>query len=187
MGTSVSRWTRRAFLLTGSAACGIQAQSAKGTVFEKDWRRCSDPTTEFEVLRLTNPEYASRMPAYYTRSIAHHNGFLLFSCDRTAQMQAFRMDLKSGQTRQLTSPAELDGESLALMPDERGFCYFDGASLRYSTISGQREREIYRVPEGWKRTEGASISSDGLRASFAEANGSNSRLRVVSIPRGTAE
>src|SRR6266568_468163 len=149
MGTCVRCWTRRAFLLTGPAACGIHAQSAKGTLFEKDWRRYSDPTTEFEVFRLTNPEYASQMPAYYSRSIAHHNGFLLFSCDRTCSPQAFRMDLKSGQTRQLTSAAELDGESVALLPDDRGFCYVDGVSLRQSNFTGLREREIYRVPEGW--------------------------------------
>src|SRR5689334_3651418 len=124
MGTSVSR---RAFLLAGSAAYGIHAQPAKGTVFEKDWRRYSDPTTEFEVFRLTNPEYASQMPAYYTRSIARHNGFLIFSCDRTGSEQAFRMDLKSGQTRQLTASTALDPETVSLLPDDRGFCYFDGA------------------------------------------------------------
>src|SRR5438034_8311553 len=102
MGTSV-RWTRRAFLLTGAAACGINGQSARGTVFEPDWHKFADPTTEFEVYRLTNPAYASLMPAYYGRAIARHHGFMLFSCDRTGSMQAFRMDLKSGQCRQLTN------------------------------------------------------------------------------------
>jgi oligogalacturonide lyase len=187
MGTSVSRWTRRAFLLSGSAVCGIHAQTAKGTLFEKDWRRYADPTTEFDVFRLTNPEYTSQMSAYYTRSIAHHNGFLVFSCDRTGSQQAFRMDLKSGQTRQLTAAAELDGDSLALLPDDRGFCYFDGASLRLTTFNGLREREIYRVPEGWQRTAGSSVSTDGLRAALAESNGSKYRLRLVSLARGAAE
>src|SRR5207244_12388282 len=101
MGTSV-RSTRRAFML-GAAVCGLKGQTAKGTVFDRDWRRFADPTTEFEVFRLTNPEYASQMPAYYTRSIARHNGFLLFSCDRTGSLQALRMDLKPGQYRPLTN------------------------------------------------------------------------------------
>src|SRR5215472_8748051 len=186
MGTSAGCWTRRGFLLGGAAACGIKGQqAAKGTVFDKDWRRYADPTTEFEVFRLTSPDYASLMPAYYSRSIARHNGFLIFSCDRTGSPQAFRMDLKIGQTRQLTSAAELDGESVALMPDDRAFCYFDGASLRQTTISSQREREVYRVPDGWKRTAGLSVSSDGLRAALAETDGSKSRLRLVSVLRGT--
>jgi oligogalacturonide lyase len=187
MGTPVGGWTRRAFLLSGAAAGAIRGeQSAKGTVFDRDWRRYSDPTTEFEVLRLTNPEYASVMPAYYSRAIARHNGFMLFSCDRTGSMQAFRMDLKTGQTRQLTGASELDGESVALTPDDRSFCFFDGPSLRQMSLSSLHDREVYRVPEGWKRTAGLSVSSDGVRAAFAETDGSKSRLRLVSLARGTA-
>src|SRR5581483_9252107 len=110
---------------------------------------------------------------------------MLFSCDRTGSMQAFRMDLKSGQTRQLTSANELDGESVALLPDDRSFCYFDGPSLRHLTISSLHDREVYRVPDGWKRTAGASVSSDGLRATFAETNGAKTRLRLITLARGT--
>jgi oligogalacturonide lyase len=188
MGTSVRRWTRRGILLSGAAACGLHGQqTGKGAVFDKDWRRYADPTTEFEVYRLTNPEYDSRMPAYYTRSIARHNGFMLFSCDRAGSMQVFRMDLKTGQTKQLTNATGLDPESVALTPDDRSFAFFDGPSLRMMSISGLRDREVYRVPEGWKRTEGTSLSSDGLRIALAESNGSKCRLRVVTVARGTAE
>src|SRR5205814_989980 len=102
----------------------------------------------------------------YTRSIARHNGFLLFSSDRPGSLQVFRMDLKNGQWRQLTNARELDPESVALMPDDRSFCFFDGSSLRQMTIATQRDREVYRVPEGWKRTEGSSVSTDGLRAAL---------------------
>jgi len=193
MGTSAGCYTRRTLLLSGAAVCGIKGQTAKG-IYDKDlealvkrgiWRRFPDPTTESEVLCLTSPEYASRMPAYYTRSIARHNGFLLYSCDLTGSLQAYRMDLKTGQCRQLTNATELDSDSVALMPDDRSFCYFDGASLRQMTIASQRDREVYRVPEGWKRTEGASVSSDGLRAAFAESDGTRCRLRMVSVARGT--
>jgi len=192
MGTSVRCCTRRAFVLAGTAVCGLkgqsakEGQSAKGTVFDKEWSRFADPTTEFEVFRLTNPEYVSQMPAYYTRSIARHNGFLLFSCDRTGSMQAFRMDLKTGQSRQLTASAEVDPESVALTPDDRSFCYFDGGSLRQMMLSSLREHEIYRVPDGWKRAAGFSVSSDGLRAALVETDGSKSRIRLVTLVRGAA-
>ncbi len=188
MGTSVRCWSRRAFLLSSAARYGISAeQGPKGTVFDRDWRRFADPTTEFEILRLTNPDYVSQMPAYYTRSIARRAGFLLFSCDRTGSLQAFRMDLKTGQSRQLTNATELDGESVAMTPDDRSFCYFDGPSLRVAAISSLREREVYRVPEGWKRTAGMSLSSDGLRVALAESNESKCRLRLASLARGAAE
>src|SRR5690242_14907582 len=146
MGTPV-RWDRRAFLLTGAAACVLKGQSAKGTVFDPDWKKFSDPTTEFEVFRLTNPAYTSRMPAYYGRAMTRNNGFMLFSSDRTGSEQAFRMDLKTGQCRQLTNATDLDAESVALMPGDRSFCYFDGPSLRIMNIATLREREVYKVPE----------------------------------------
>jgi oligogalacturonide lyase len=101
-------------------------------------------------------------------------------------MQVFRMDLKTGQTRLLTAAAALDGESVALMPDDRSFCYFDGPSLRQMTMSSLRDHEVYRVPDGWQRTDGASVSTDGLRAALAETDGAKSRLRLVSLVRGTA-
>jgi oligogalacturonide lyase len=181
------RWTRRALLLTGAAACGLKGQSAKGTVFDPDWRKFSDPTTEFEVFRLTNPAYTSLMPAYYGRGIARNSGSMLFSCDRTGSMQAFRMDLKTGQCRQLTNAKELDAETVSLIPGDRSFCYFDGPSLRVMTLSALRDREIYRVPEGWKRTAGASVASDGLRIVFAEEKDGKCRLRLLTLARGTAE
>jgi len=185
MGTSVR--TRRAFLLTGAAACGLKGQSAKGTVFDPDWRKFSDPTTEFEVFRLTNPAYASLMPAYYNRAIARHNGFMLFCCDRTGSMQAFRMDLKTGQCRQLTSAADLDAETVTLLPGDRTFGYFAGRSLRVMNLATLRDREVYRVPEGWNRTSGASVASDGLRAVFGEEHEGKCRLRLLTLARGAAE
>ena len=186
MGTSV-RWTRRAFLLTGAAACGLKGESAKGTLFEPDWKKFADPTTEFEVLRLTSPAYSSQMPAYYGHAIARHSGFMLFSCDRNGSMQAFRLDLKTGQSRQLTNASALDGESVTLVPGDRSFCYFDGPSLRVMNLSTLREREVYKVPEGWQRTAGASVSSDGLRVAFAEQKESKCRLRLLTLARGAAE
>jgi oligogalacturonide lyase len=194
MGSSVGSRTRRAFLLAGAAACRVAGQTARG-IYDKDlealvkhgiWTRYPDPTTEFEVIRLTSLEYASQMTAYYTRSIARHNGFLLFSCDRPGTLQSFRMDLKTGQLKQLTHASELDAESVSLMPDERNFCYFDGPALHQMTIASLHDREIYRVPEDWKRTAGFSISSDGLRAVFGESNGTKCRLRLVTLLRGTA-
>jgi oligogalacturonide lyase len=194
MGSSAGPHTRRALLLAGAAAYRVAGQTARG-VYDKDlealvkqgiWTRYPDPTTEFEVIRLTSLEYASQMTAYYTRSIARHNGFLLFSCDRPGSLQAFRMDLKTGQLKQLTHASALDAESVSLMPDERSFCYFDGPALHQMTIGSLRDREIYRVPEGWKRTAGMSISSDGLRAVFGEFNGTKCRLRLVTLLRGTA-
>src|SRR5271169_1245207 len=130
--------TRRAFLAT-LASSALDAELDKGKNFPPEWKRYSDPATEFDVYRLTNPAFSSYLPAYYNRAISKRQGFLLFSSDHTGSKQVFRMDLKLGEIRQLTQAQDLDEASLALLPDDRGFCFFDGPSLRMASLSNLRD------------------------------------------------
>ena len=116
--------TRRSFLLSAIAASGLLADGHKGTAFPAESQRYQDPSTELDVYRLTDPSYSSALPLYYSRAIGRNSGFLMFTCDRSGVPQAFRMDLKTGATRQLTDVPDLDGTSLTLTPDNRSFCYF---------------------------------------------------------------
>jgi oligogalacturonide lyase len=184
MAASARRFSRRSFFVAGLAGTRLAAQALKGTTFPSDWRRYSDPTTEMEVYRLTDPAYSSTMPAYYNRAIARSSGWMLFCCDRGGSPQAFHMDLKSGETRQLTGAAELDGASIALLPDDRSFCYFAGRSLHIANLATTRERKLYEVPEGWDRGAGMSVSPDGTLAAFAERRGAGWRLRTVPLSHG---
>jgi oligogalacturonide lyase len=186
MAGSARRFSRRSFVIAGLAGMRLAAQGLKGTTFPSDWRRYSDPTTEMEVYRLTDPAYSSTMPAYYNRAIAQSSGWMLFCCDRGGSLQAFHMDLKSGETRQLTEAEELDGGSLALLPDNRSFCYFAGRSLHIANLATARERKLYEVPEGWDRGMGMSVGPDGTHATFAERRGAGSRLRMVALSKGEA-
>jgi len=113
------------------------------------------------------------------------SGWLLFGCDRSGTPQAFHVDLKSGESRELTAVEELDASSLTLTPDNRSFCFFAGRSLFVSPAAG-RARELYQVPEGWERCPGMSVGPDGTHATFAERQGDGSRLRMVSLAQGVA-
>jgi oligogalacturonide lyase len=182
-------WTRRTLVSAGMSAflnAGLGPESRKGAVLPAAWRRYPDPATELEVLRLTDPEYASLLPACYNRSLARRNSFLIYSSDRDGAPQAYRLDLKSGESRQLTDAAALDPSSVCLLPGDRSLCYFDGPSLRLVSLSNLREREVYRVPEGWSRCDGANVTVDGQRALFGERQGEASRLRAVTLGRGAA-
>src|SRR5271157_2251262 len=95
-------WTRRSFLATGFASAVFAAEGHKGANFPAAIRRYADPTTELDVYRLTDPAYASVLPAYYNRAIARNSAWMLFGCDRGGTPQAFRLDLKTGDMRQLT-------------------------------------------------------------------------------------
>jgi oligogalacturonide lyase len=186
MAASARRFSRRSFLVAGLAGTRLAAQGLKGTTFPSDWRRYSDPATELEVYRLTDPAYSSTMPAYYNRAIERSSGWMLFCCGRGGSRQAFHMDLKGGETRQLTEAEELDGASIALLPDNRSFCYFAGRSLHIANLATSRERKLYQVPEGWDRGAGMSVSPDGTHAIFAERRGLASRLRLVTLSHGAA-
>ena len=186
MAGNASRASRRAFLGTALAAFQLAAERQTGAAFPPESRRYEDPTTELEVVRLTDPAYASALPAYYNRAVTRNSASLLFACDREGQPQAFRMELKTGESRQLTDLAELDPSSLALSPDSRSFCCFAGRTLVHVSLGSLRHREIYHIPEGWQRARGMSLTPDGAHALFAEARGETSRLRAVSLLQGTA-
>ncbi len=176
--------SRRWFLAAIPAGCF--AQSAKSRIVPSAVTRYSDPLTEFPVLRLTDPTYSSRLPAYYARAVSRRSSFLLYSSDITGRWEAFQMDLKSGQARQLTEAENLDPASPTLLPDDRGFCYLDGGRLLTAALANQRTREVYHVPEGFEPGPGFSVSEDGQYAALIEKKGSHFRLQLVRMAAGSA-
>lgn len=175
--------TRRAFLVSGLAPLAFAEQ--KGNLLPSAWHRYADPATEFEVLRLTDPAHSCWLPAYYNRVLSRRGGFLLYASDDTGAAQAYRMDLRSGESRRLTEAARLDASSLAMLADERSACYFDGRALHHMTLGNMHTRQIYEVPEGWERCPGASLADDGT-ALFGESRGGASRLLIVGLQKGGA-
>jgi oligogalacturonide lyase len=185
MAGNERNFSRRGFLLGTAAAAHLAAENKK-TSFPPEVKRYEDPTTELDVYRLTSPEHSSTLPAYYNRAIAHNSASMIFCCDRNGTPQAHRMDLKTGETRELSDAQDLDGSSLTLTPDNRWFCYFAGRQLFMSTMAG-RARQLYQVPEGWERCAGLTVGPDGTHATFAERQGEKSRLQMVPLTQGPAQ
>src|SRR3954447_22782894 len=121
--------TRRVWIVSGIAAVRLFAEGKKGEAFASDSGRYPDPLTELDVYRLTKPDYSTSMTAYPNRGIARNSSWMLCCCDRTGAPQAFHLDLKGGEMKQLTDTHDLDGTTLTLAPDNRQFCYFAGRSL----------------------------------------------------------
>src|SRR5260370_35301659 len=101
----------------------------RGGAVPSEIRRFSDPTTEFPVYRLTSATHSSFLPALYNSAISRRTQFLLYTNDRDGTPQAFRMDLKSGESRRLTDAKALNASSCTLLPDDRSFCCLDGRSV----------------------------------------------------------
>ena len=169
--------TRRAFV----AMAPLAAKGAE--VLPSQSKRLRDPATEFDLTRLTDPSYNSWLVAPPARSIPNRSGALLYCCDRSGSTQAYRLDLKTGETRQLTNATNLDRKSVSYLPDERTVCYFDGNALM--TDNGGRSKRVYEVESGWDRLPAVSLTDDGHYALLAERRDSKTRLRMIPVLRGS--
>jgi oligogalacturonide lyase len=176
--------TRRSLLLSGMTAARLLAQT-KVVIFPSDAGRYPDPLTELDVYRLTKPDYSTTMTAYFNRGISRNSSWMLCCSDRGGAPQACHLDLKSGEMKQLTDTRDLNGTSLALTPDNRQFCYFAGRSLYITMVGSLKERELYKVPDGWDPAA-VSVGPDGTHATLIETRGETSRIRMVSLVQGAA-
>lgn len=170
----MARFSRRDFL----------ALAAAGRLSPPEWKRYPDPATDLEVLRLTDPAFASGMTAPHLRQFTRRGESLLYWSERyaddpAAARQAFLLDLKNGGSRQLTEAAALDPSSLSLSSDDRTFLFFDGPALKEAQLQTIATRPVYTVPESAKRT-GFTIGADNS-AIFAERR--NNRTRIMSVLR----
>jgi oligogalacturonide lyase len=176
-------YSRRFFLAAIPSVC--VAAATKGTLFPSTISRYADPTTEFPVFQLTDPQHTSTLPPHYARAISRKGNFLVYASDQSGSMQAYRLDLKSGQSRLLTDAEKFDPACFTLLPDERGFCYVDGGRLYSTSLTSLRPREMYRPPESFQPTA-LSITEDGLWAALVEKKATRFRLQLVRMLDGTA-
>ncbi len=175
--------SRRAFgsVVTAAAFAG---DSKKNGVLAADWSKYPDPATEFQVLRLTAPEYTSFLPSPPRRSISRKGDFLIILSDREGSPKAFRIDQKSGDWRDGIDVHSLDPELVSLMPDDRTLCIGDGDALKLVRLEGGRERVAYQCTEGWKRDGGIALTDDGMYAMLVEARAGIFRLRLIPLGKG---
>jgi oligogalacturonide lyase len=176
--------SRRAFLAAIPGVCAA-ATAGKGRLLPASVFRYPDPTTEFPVFRLTDPGYTSVLPPHYARAVSRKGNFLIYASDAGGSTQAYRLDLKNGQSRQLTDAENFDPRCFTLLADERGFAYVDGGRLYSSSLRSLRPRQVYQAPEGY-RPAGMSITGDGLFAALTEKQGSHCRLQLIRMMDGMA-
>ena len=175
-------------MVSGWLAARALADDAKpkGQAFESEAQVYADGATEFPVYRLTDASYTSTLPAAQNRIVSRNSGSLLYGCDRDGSPQAFRMNLKSGDTEQLTDRPALDPRSLTFLPDNRSFCYLAERTLYQVMLANLRERPVYTVPDGWEPSRGICVAADGAHVGLIERRSETSRLRLAPLPAGPA-
>lgn len=177
-----SRLTRRGFVALLPALSLRGAEQSAGS----EIRRYLDPSTEFPVLRLTNPAHAAWLPPPGQRAVARRGNTLLYASDRSGSVEAWRMDFHNGQSHRLTEAEALDRTSLTLTPDQRSFCFVDGRNVSIRGLEGGRTRVVYRVPDTHEAEGGFSLSLDGSFCTLAEKAGEERRLRLIRLAGNTA-
>lgn len=183
------RFLRRRLLLAAgamlaSSAPGLRGASVKGEILPADWLRYTDPSTEFEILRLTNPAYTSHLSAPPGRAIARRGEFVILATDRTGALQLQRLDLKSGQSRVLTAASHLHPGAFALSADDRTAYYLDGAGLFSVSLGNLRVSQLWEAPSSLDETTSLAPSDDGtsLWCAVNSGGGALMKLRLGSKP-----
>jgi oligogalacturonide lyase len=166
---------RRAFLSLMSAPA-IWGASGKGQEASGERQRFLDPTTEFEVVRMTSPDHVSILPSNTGRAVSKRAEFFVCGSDRGQQMQAYRIDVKTGKSRQLTEVDALEPETMTLAGADRWLYAIDGRRLLQINIGSLRDRVIAEMSESARKL---SVSEDGLNAVFAEKEGDKTVLRFT--------
>lgn len=150
-----------------------------GRIFGPELRRYSDPATDFEVFRLTDPAFSSGFTAPWLRQFTRR-GELLYWSDRTGSHQPFLMNLHTGESRQIAEAAALDPRSLCLAPDGRGFIFLDGDVLHYGSLVSSHARELYHLRAGASLSALTSAADgDVFLAEYGDG-----RTRIVTTGRG---
>jgi len=106
--------------------------------------RYLDSATEFECQRYTEPGISSYIPGPNARAFSRRGNFLLYASDRRGKLDAWALDLKSSEHRQLTESAKLDAASLTMTPDERNFLYTAEGSVWLCPASGLKPRSLWQ-------------------------------------------
>ncbi|MBX9603175.1 MAG: oligogalacturonate lyase family protein [Bryobacteraceae bacterium] len=181
-----SRWSRRALLslVPGAALAQLRPPDAIPAGVP-DARRYLDPSTEFPVTRLTSPSYSSTLPRYFCRAIGRRSNYLLFASDRFGSPQVLRMDLKTLQARAVSEAAEINPHLISLLPDERGYCYFDGNSLMLAPPGGGKGRALWQVSPGYEPGDALAVADDSQNVAVVERNGSRHRLVWINLKGGS--
>ncbi len=176
--------SRRAFLSFAAAASVVRAETPAASSTEI--RRYRDPSTELPVSRITNPSYLSLLPAVWQTSMTRRGHVLFYTSERSGSMQAWRLDMKTGESRQLTGDEPLHGAALTLLPGERQLAWLSGRVLCTRPIAGRRSRVVYRIPEGFEPTGEFSVTGNGELAFVIEKGAAGWRLRAVRLADGSA-
>jgi len=134
--------TRRHLVLGFPAllvAAGADTKRPKAPPPSGSFFRFADPVTETPVVRLTNPQFTSYLPAETNHFISVKDHFLVFSSDSAGPLAPFQLDLRTGTITQLAKPQALRAESLCLNRKRSSVYLLDSDALLEVSLTGNHK------------------------------------------------
>ena len=169
-----SETLRRSFLkgLAGAgfglaAARGQQAAGARGKTLRVDdeVKELRDPETGARVMRLTG-DGSDNVHLYFTsESFVSGSDRLVFGSNRSGRFQFYLLEIRERRLVQITDQENIAPTRACLSPAGQLF-YFDGPALRPLKVDTLEDRELYRVPQGW-RPHQPTCTANGQYVAFA--------------------
>jgi len=170
--------TRRTFL---AAVAATASGADSNAIYPSEWSRYADPATEFNILRLTDPARASYLTRPGNRAISRRGAFLVFTTDRGTGLALWRMDLKSGQSREIARDEGIVAASPALASDEKFCFYLAKGGVFAANLANAKSRRVYSIPDGFSAGDGLAVAEDGLDAFLVERHSSSGHYRLTAI------
>ena len=131
-----------------------------GRLTPPEWVKYADPATELDVTRLTGPKFASGIAPAHLRKFGRRSDFLIYWSERLGTRQICHLDLKNGESRQVSDVSSLDTSTISLAADERTVTFFHGETLTEISGGTGSAHVLYKLPEGTTRA-GFTQSVDG--------------------------
>jgi oligogalacturonide lyase len=143
------------------------AKGDKGRFTFKSYR---DNETGRIVTKLTTDKFLNHHPYFYNKMITNDNRSLIFSSNRDGLRNLYKLDLISGETKQLTEGENISDFSPILTNDNKHLVFCRGERIILMDIVSLEEEVIYETPKGWVSGENPSISSDNRYLVLVEMN-----------------
>jgi Tol biopolymer transport system component len=152
----------------------------KGKTYPSQRKSHRDAKSGATVWQLTDTPGRTTQTLYYTnRHATHDSRWLLYASDRANDAEhfdLFKMDLKTGESVQLTDTGELVEHSPDISYDGKSVHYLSGHSIRVMDLESLKEREIAKLDETAHQTHATTITSDGKSLMLAPTFGKSVKV-----------
>lgn len=161
---------RRSFLRNAALAPlvlrGAPAARGRTQRVDSEIQEYRDPETGARLMRLTG-DGSDNVHLYFTSEsfLAGGAGRVVFGSNRSGRFQFYLLEIRERRLVQLTEAESVQPQQACLSPEGRLF-YFEGPALRALRLDTLEDRELYRVPKGW-RASLATCTAGGGHVAFA--------------------